>query len=110
MKDWGTRTLLEASGREAGVSSWVFLSGLQESRYNSLNYFFQTQGKATESQRGFSAKLGQKCKVSPSELCRCFFLSSNGTETFYFSSSSGIRNLKRSENVNFKRINQIFKT
>lgn len=101
--------MLEASGRDAGVSSWVFLSGLQESRYNSLNYFLQTPGKATQSPRAFSAKLGQRCIVSPSELCRCF----TAVETFIsirLSFSFGIRNLKRPENVNFKRINQIPKT
>lgn len=60
MEDWGTRTLLVASGRKAGVSSWVFLSGLQESRHNSLNYSLQTQGKATESWRRFSCCTGPK--------------------------------------------------
>lgn len=73
--EWGSG----ASGRKAGVSSWVFLSGLQESRYNSRNYFLQARGEATESQKGFSAKLGQRCTVSPSQE----LLSVIGTENIH---------------------------
>lgn len=44
VKDDGTRrwmrgNVLEACGRDGIVSPWVFLSGLQGSRHNSLNWF-----------------------------------------------------------------------
>lgn len=47
---------LEAGGRAVVLAPWVFLSGLQGSRHNSLNWFslVHIEDKVTKSQRDFS--------------------------------------------------------
>lgn len=51
-----------ASGREVVLSPWVFLSGLQGSGHNSLNWFLllHIQDRATESQMDFFSFTGTK--------------------------------------------------